>query len=205
MRTLPAPCIAQGCLKAMTEGFLSRDRKHLARLRRERRAQMVRIDYMPCEEARAMFLAVQATKRPRSQAATNSAVLDAIVIEWAELTGIKKPEVVPPKTTEASPELSDPKRARAYDFGVTLPSWAARWQAERTTAAARLRVQCGARRHRDGLPCKSLSEPGKKRCRFHGGRSTGPRSGGGKARSLRNLKQYRPNEGSGTPHLEPTR
>ena len=64
----------------MTDGFLSRDRKHLARLQRERRAQMVRIDYMPGEEARAAFMAVQATKRPGSQAATNSAVLDLSLI-----------------------------------------------------------------------------------------------------------------------------
>ena len=53
------------------------------------------------------------------------------------------------------------------------------------------RVVCGARRHRDGQPCQAKSEPGKKRCRFHGGRSTGPRTPEGKARALANLRQYR--------------
>ena len=53
------------------------------------------------------------------------------------------------------------------------------------------RVPCGGRRHRDGKPCEALSEPGKRRCRFHGGRSTGPRTEAGKARSLANLRQNR--------------
>lgn len=175
----------------MTDCYLSRDRKHLARLQRERRTRMVRIDYMPGKEARAAFLAVQATKRPGSQAATNSAVLDAIVIEWAELTGIKKPEVVAPKTSEVRPELCDAKRARAYEFGGDLSPWAGEWLAQRRHAQSQLRAPCGARRHRDGLPCKALSEPGKKRCRFHGGRSTGPVTEEGKVRSLANLRQNR--------------
>ena len=53
------------------------------------------------------------------------------------------------------------------------------------------RVICGARRHRDGLPCQAKSEPGKRRCRFHGGRSTGPKSEAGKARAMANLRQNR--------------
>ena len=52
------------------------------------------------------------------------------------------------------------------------------------------RVRCGALR-RDGNPCEALSVPGKTRCRFHGGASTGPRTETGKTRSLANLKQYR--------------
>jgi hypothetical protein len=175
----------------MTDGYLSRDRKHLARLQRERRARMVRIDYMPGEEARAAFLTVQATKRPGSQAATNSAVLDAIVIEWAELTGIKKPEVVASKSSAPRPELCDPKRARAYDFGAELPSWAESWLKAGRSRQAAQRVVCGARRHRDGLPCQSKSEPGKRRCKYHGGRSTGPVTVEGKTRALANLRQNR--------------
>jgi hypothetical protein len=53
------------------------------------------------------------------------------------------------------------------------------------------RTLCGGKRRRDGLPCQARSEPGKQRCRFHGGRSTGPRTEGGKARALANLKQFR--------------
>lgn len=175
----------------MTDRYLSRDREHLARLQRERRAHMVRIDYMPSRKARAVFLAAQGTKRPGSLAATNSAVLDSIVTEWAELTGIKKPEVVTPKTSGTRPELSDPKRARAYDFGAELPSWAGSWLKAGRTREAAQRVVCGARRHRDGLPCQSKSEPGKRRCKYHGGRSTGPMTVEGKARALANLRQNR--------------
>ena len=53
------------------------------------------------------------------------------------------------------------------------------------------RVPCGATRHSDGQPCEALSEPGKKRCKFHGGRSTGPKTPEGKARSLTNLNWKR--------------
>lgn len=46
---------------------------------------------------------------------------------------------------------------------------------------ARRRVPCGALT-RKGRPCRALSEPGRRRCRFHGGRSTGPKTAEGKAR-----------------------
>lgn len=47
---------------------------------------------------------------------------------------------------------------------------------------ARLRVTCGAKTTRKGTPCRNKSEPGRKRCKFHGGRSTGPRTVEGRAR-----------------------
>jgi len=43
------------------------------------------------------------------------------------------------------------------------------------------RVTCGAKT-RKGLPCRAKSEPGRKRCKFHGGMSTGPKTAEGKAR-----------------------
>jgi len=43
------------------------------------------------------------------------------------------------------------------------------------------RMTCGART-RKGEPCRAKSEPGKRRCRFHGGMSTGPRSQEGRER-----------------------
>lgn len=43
------------------------------------------------------------------------------------------------------------------------------------------RPRCGART-RKGAPCLVRVEPGKRRCRFHGGLSTGPRTAEGKAR-----------------------
>ena len=47
--------------------------------------------------------------------------------------------------------------------------------------AATRRVSCGART-RKGKACRNKSEPGKRRCKFHGGKSTGPRTAEGRAR-----------------------
>ena len=47
--------------------------------------------------------------------------------------------------------------------------------------ASRKRVVCGAKTRR-GTSCKHKSEPGKRRCKFHGGRSTGPKSEEGNTR-----------------------
>ena len=168
------------------DGYLSRDRKHLARLQRQRRARMVRIDYMPMGNALAAIEAKRAMLRPGSAAATNSAVLDAIVTEWAVLTGINNQEMQGPMTSASGPELTD-SIARARMTSEPMPDWLLRRMAMVKPAPAR-RVTCGARRHRDGQPCQAKSEPGKRRCRFHGGRSTGPRTPEGKARALANLK-----------------
>lgn len=51
------------------------------------------------------------------------------------------------------------------------------------------RVHCGARRA-SGTMCRAMAEPGRNRCRFHGGASTGPTTDAGRARSLANLRQY---------------
>jgi hypothetical protein len=53
------------------------------------------------------------------------------------------------------------------------------------------RVICGGRRRRDGKPCAALSVPGKRRCRWHGGMSTGPKTPEGKAKVMRNLPRFR--------------
>ena len=47
------------------------------------------------------------------------------------------------------------------------------------------RVICAART-RKGILCKALSEPGKQRCKFHGGLSTGPKTPEGRA----NISQF---------------
>lgn len=47
---------------------------------------------------------------------------------------------------------------------------------------ARRRVTCGAKTTRKGTPCRNKSEPGRRRCKFHGGKSTGPRTPEGRAR-----------------------
>ena len=45
----------------------------------------------------------------------------------------------------------------------------------------KVRPLCGART-RKGTPCQARALPGKKRCKYHGGGSTGPRTPEGKAR-----------------------
>ena len=134
---------------------------------RWRRTRLVRIDYMPGPDAQAVIDAKRGDRYPLN---TNSGVLDAIVIEWAELTGIKYRQIQQPTSPVRPTELSSPMRAN--DFGAR-------------------RVTCGAARRRDGLPCQAKSVPGKQRCRWHGGCSTGPRTADGKTRALANLRQYR--------------
>lgn len=56
-----------------------------------------------------------------------------------------------------------------------------RLQARRDLVKATRRVRCGAKT-RKGMPCQVKSEPGKRRCKFHGGRSTGAKTPEGKAR-----------------------
>jgi len=53
------------------------------------------------------------------------------------------------------------------------------------------RTVCGARRRSDGQPCEALSVPGKARCKWHGGCSTGPRTAEGKAVVAANLRKGR--------------
>lgn len=159
-------------MEGNSPGYLSRDKAHLAALQRQRRSYMVRMDYMPSKDAQRAIQAHRERCRPGSQSATNSAVLDAIVLEWADLTGINYQDLQMPMTSGRVPELVDAMRARMT-----------------SGAAKNSRVQCGARRHRDGQPCQAKSEPGKRRCRFHGGRSTGPRTPEGKARALANLRR----------------
>lgn len=84
------------------------------------------------------------------------------------------------------PNYQASKRARG--LGVLLdPQQAARdRQFARVSArfaaqAARHRQPCQAQT-RKGRPCRNLSEPGRRRCKFHGGMSTGPRTPEGKAR-----------------------
>ena len=42
-----------------------------------------------------------------------------------------------------------------------------------------------------GAPCQMLKMPGKSRCKYHGGASTGPTTAEGRQRSLAGLAQYR--------------
>jgi hypothetical protein len=62
-------------------------------MQRVRRMDMTRIDYMPGKEALAIIEARREREdRGRYYRTANSALLDAIVTEWAELTGINYAE-----------------------------------------------------------------------------------------------------------------
>lgn len=62
---------------------------------------------------------------------------------------------------------------------AALDAWAeaqlAVFKEREAARAARRRVVCGAKT-RKGTPCRNKSEPGKRRCKFHGGKSTGART-----------------------------
>ncbi|MEY8840642.1 HGGxSTG domain-containing protein [Cribrihabitans sp. XS_ASV171] len=62
---------------------------------------------------------------------------------------------------------------RARDAAITAKL--AKWEQARAEAAAKRRVRCGAKT-RKGTPCRAKSVPGKRRCKFHGGMSTGART-----------------------------
>jgi hypothetical protein len=59
--------------------------------------------------------------------------------------------------------------------------WALGLRGNRSPLPRKQRPVCGAR-NRQGKPCAVRVEPGKRRCRFHGGLSTGPRTAEGRAR-----------------------
>ena len=54
--------------------------------------------------------------------------------------------------------------------------------------ARKRRVPCGART-RKGHPCRNLSEPGRRRCKFHGGKPPGPRTAEGRARIAASMRE----------------
>lgn len=81
-------------------------------------------------------------------------------------------------------------RARANNFGKSGTELRQRRKALVRALRTVERRPCGARRRSDGKPCQALNEPGKTRCKWHGGHSTGPRTASGKLRALANLKQY---------------
>ncbi|MBL9062750.1 helix-turn-helix transcriptional regulator [Tabrizicola sp.] len=68
------------------------------------------------------------------------------------------------------------------EFQAILARELIRLQEREAERAARRRVRCDAKTTRKGTPCRNMSEPGRRRCKHHGGRSTGPRTLEGKAR-----------------------
>ena len=62
-----------------------------------------------------------------------------------------------------------------------LAKEASRQKALEAQRTANLRVRCRAKTKKGSL-CRLLSEPGRRRCKFHGGCSTGPKTAEGKER-----------------------
>ena len=237
----------------MTDGYLSKDREHIAGRQRQRRARMARIDYYPSPDALAL---IESRRTRYGRTNNNSGILDTIIAEWAVSAGLQQSELdklkspaKPPElcdqyarmrktstslnntragTSSAAPELigtsrahagaretsatpeclpASQARAGAKDFDLTHaehahpPAAAAPELIDASAHASKsgslparanqARVICGAKRRRDGEPCQALSVPGKRRCKWHGGASTGPKTDKGRTRSLANLRQYR--------------
>jgi hypothetical protein len=163
---------------------------------RTRRKHNRRIDYFPSADAERVIEAVRAPLRPNSETSTNGAIIDAIVTAWADHAGIKYSEVSMLPSSGQAPEFVD-HCARTSDF-ETVPGISTRIAPTCARAndsvralpiANQKRVTCGARRRRDGEPCQSKSVPGKRRCKWHGGCSTGPKTPQGKTRALANLRR----------------
>lgn len=69
-----------------SNGYLSKDRDYLNDGQRKRRARHARIDYYPSREAEAV---IRATLSNRNPVNSLTGVRDAIITEWAEVSGIK--------------------------------------------------------------------------------------------------------------------
>lgn len=177
------------------------------RARRERRP---RIDYYPNP---AGLAAIEALRTRYGPCNNYSGILNTIIGEWLTLTG-REHEKAAPAGKSPVPEFRD-KNARVRKTSVDrlveapelLPQSRARARARITSEpenrAEQARVICGARRRSDGQPCQALSVQGKRRCRWHGGCSSGPRTADGRGRSLANLRQYTARGNGGSSPVDP--
>lgn len=148
------------------------------RHQRERRVANRRIDYYPSREALAAIEAKRGTRYPLT---INSGIINAIIAEWAELSGINNGPKFALLGSGCVPELID--ATRANDSGKRRVR----------RQPAKDGQKCGARTQ-VGHPCRGRAIPGKRRCKWHGGSSTGPRTAEGRARALANLRQFRTTE-----------
>ena len=173
----------------MTNDHRSMDRQRLNSAQRKRRGSRPRIDYYPSPESMAIIESRRTRYAPTN---SNGRILEVILAEWATLTGLKRTPIEPPVIADTRARSSPSVRGEAIRNCHTRnarPRALARITSELLPPKAALRVPCGARRRRDGLPCEALSVPGKRRCRWHGGYSTGPRTEDGRARALANLRR----------------
>lgn len=165
-------------------------RKARKRVRqRQRRQGIKRVDYQPSEQVLAL---ITVELRPYVGGDLSS-VIDRLILKAAGVA----PELMHTSRKRARAnelgEMTDsagiwrPVHTCANDFGMS-PPWKSDYLARCKARDAAKRVVCGGRRRRDGQPCEALSLPGKRRCKWHGGCSTGPRTVEGKARVTANLR-----------------
>lgn len=184
---------------------------------RARRARRPRIDYYPSPTALAAIEAKRSHCYPTNN---YGGILDSIIMEWwlaqnpevadsrtnnaAWQANSSENRISNARSTlgghlPIGPELVDTSRARAPARKTpdTQTATSARVgrdgsgvNQEAQRGLGEQRIICGARRRRDGNPCQSQSVPGKRRCKWHGGCSTGPRTAEGRERSMRNLRQF---------------
>lgn len=115
--------------------------------------------------------------------------IQALLQGWSTITrgrgmGVSPRHVLPDYLRSNARAGDGSYRPSALDaeLAAAMTRELSRRQEREAQRHARLRVICGAKTTRKGTPCKNLSEPGRKRCKFHGGRSTGPKTAEGRER-----------------------
>lgn len=93
---------------------------------------------------------------------------------WAVQQMAEVLDLAPPITI-AGPPWADRLEAEAQAREAAFMAMVARIQIQNAQRNAMRRVRCNAKT-RKGTPCRMKSEPGKMRCKFHGGMSTGART-----------------------------
>ena len=148
---------------------------------RQLRRKYRRIDYYPSPAATAAINAKWDRCYPLN---TRSGVINAILAEWVDLTGIEMlPEFRSKTPTPNAGIVAQYARANDSDADGyhVLAGMLAKSKVKQ--------VICGARTQ-SARACRCKSLPGKRRCKWHGGCSTGPKTAEGRAKALRNLVQY---------------
>lgn len=111
------------------------------------------------------------------------------VYYWEAKARIRRRDWAPARMCEALGVTVYRTPMRARGDRVLVADWSKKWVEAEIARLAALeaerektrRVMCGAMT-RKGSPCRNMSEPGRTRCKFHGGKSTGPRTVEGRAR-----------------------
>ena len=139
------------------------------------------VNYWECRasvDPSAWAMQRMAKAEPRIQAllqawCTSTRALELGVSLGSRLSGILKPYIPARDGFTRSSEI-DAMLEAAISHELF------RMQERNAQRLARLRVVCGAKTTRKGTPCRNRSEPGRKRCKFHGGKSTGPKTTAGR-------------------------